>query len=234
MKAKFTSLTPKLYDYVRGHASRAGNAALERLRAETETLGEVSQMLISEEQGHFMSLLVAAIGAKSAIEVGTFTGYSSICIALGLPPKGRLLCVDQSAEWTSVARRYWQEAGVEDKIELRLGDGAAILRQLGSGEQFDFAFIDADKTGYDTYFELLLPLVRENGLLVFDNMLSSGRVAARRSGNENARAIHALNEKLARDPTVESVLLSMADGLNICRKKRSQAAGTAASTTGPR
>jgi caffeoyl-CoA O-methyltransferase len=218
VKAKFTSLTPELYDYVRGHASRAGNPTLARLRAETEALGEISQMLISEEQGNFITLLVAALGAKSAIEVGTFTGYSSTCIALGLPADGRLLCVDQSAEWTSIARRYWKEAGVEGRIELRLGDGADILRQLGS-ERFDFAFIDADKTGYDTYFELILPRMRDNGLLIFDNMLSGGRIIDPNTTNENARALHALNEKLARDHRVESVLLSVADGLNLCRKK---------------
>ena len=176
MTAKFTPLTPQLYDYVRGHATRAGDPVLAALRLETEALGEVSRMLISEEQGSFMSLLIAAVAAKSAIEVGTFTGYSSICIARGLPANGRLLCVELSAEWTSVARQYWKKAGVDEKIELRLGDASRILRELGSAE-FDFAFIDADKTGYETYYELLLPRIRANGLLVFDNMLSGGRVA---------------------------------------------------------
>ncbi len=215
---KFTALTPELYAYVRDHASRAGDPTLAALRAETEALGGVSEMLINEEQGSFLTLLVAAIGARSAVEVGTFTGYSSTCIARGLPGDGRLLCVDVSDEWTSIARRYWKEAGVEGKIELRLGDGAAILGALGP-ETFDFAFIDADKPAYDTYYELLLPRVSRNGLLVFDNMLSGGRVAEPGAPSEKTRALHALNEKLAGDPRVESVLLSMADGLNICRKK---------------
>ena len=217
MSGKFISLTPELYGYVREHASRASDPVLDKLRRETEGLGEISRMLISEEQGSFMTLLVAAVGAKSAIEVGTFTGYSSTCIARGLPADGRLLCVDQSEEWTSLARRTWQEAGVAGKIELRLGDGAAVLRALGPEEAFDFAFIDADKTGYDTYFELLFPRMKRNGLFLFDNMLSGGRVAGA-IDNENTRAIHALNEKLARDPRVESVLSSMGDGVNICRK----------------
>ncbi len=220
MDSKYTPLTPDLYAYLCGHASRAGNATLDKLRAETEALGEISRMLIGREQGNFMTLLVAALGVESALEVGTFTGYSSTCIALGLPADGRLLCLDASAEWTAIARRYWKEAGVEEKIELRVGDGARLLRQLEPDAQFDFAFIDADKPNYDTYYELALPHVKENGLILFDNMLYGGRVAAPPADQENPNAIHALNEKLARDPRVESVLLSVGDGINLCRKKR--------------
>jgi caffeoyl-CoA O-methyltransferase len=218
MKEKSLPPTPELCDYVRRHASRAGDPALAALRAETEAFGEISRMLISEEQGNFLTLLVAAAGVRAAIEVGTFTGSSSICIARGLAAGGRLLCVDQSDEWTSIARRYWKAAGVADRIELRLGDGSDILRKLGDA-RFDFAFIDADKPGYDTYYELLLPRMEQNALIVFDNMLYGGAVAEPDAANPNARILDALNEKLARDPRVESVLLLVADGLNICRKK---------------
>ena len=219
MEAKYTRLTPELYSYVCRHGSRANNPILAKLRAETEALGDISRMLISEEQGDFMSLLIAAISAQSAIEIGTFTGYSAICIALGLPSNGRLVCIDQSVEWTSIARRYWREAGVANKIELRIGDAADMLTQLKPDEVFDFAFIDADKVSYDKYFELLLPHMRQSSLLLFDNMLVGGKVVAPEAGDENVRALDALNKKLASDPRVESVLLSIADGLNLCRKR---------------
>jgi caffeoyl-CoA O-methyltransferase len=218
MKPKFIELSAELFSYVCQHASRASNPVLDRLRTETEALGDISRMLISQEQGNFMSLLVAAIGARTAIEIGTFTGYSSICIARGLPKEGRLVCVDSSVEWTSIAHRYWKEAGVADKIELRLGNGADVVGRLKPDEMFDFAFIDADKTGYDKYFEMLLPHVRPNGLFIFDNMLDHGKVLAPATEDKNAQALAALNEKLASDQRVESVLISMADGLNVCRK----------------
>jgi caffeoyl-CoA O-methyltransferase len=219
MEPKYTRLTPELYSYVCHHASRANNPILAKLRAETEALGDISRMLISEEQGDLMSLLAAAVSAESAIEIGTFTGYSAICIALGLPDDGRLMCIDQSVEWTSIARRYWQEAGVSDKIELRIGNGEHVLGQLKPGKLFDFAFIDADKVSYDKYFELLLPRMRKNSLLLFDNMLAGGKVVALDAADENVRALDALNKKLASDPRVESVLLAVADGLNVCRKR---------------
>jgi len=153
---------------------------------------------------------------KSALEVGTFTGFSSICIARGLAPGGRLLCCDISAEWTAIARRYWQRAGVSDLIELRLAPASQTLAELEPGRTFDFVFIDADKEGYDGYYEQVLPRVVRSGLIVFDNMLSHGRVIDPQ--NERDRALDALNRKLARDSRVESVLLPIADGLNFCRK----------------
>ena len=133
-------------------------------------------MQISEDQATFMGILVAAIGAKSAIEVGTFTGLSSLCIARALPPTGRLLCLDQSEEWTAIARKYWAKAGVQDRIELRLGAAIPLLQSLEAGRVFDFAFIDASKTEYDAYYELVLPRVRPNGLILFDNMRWGGRL----------------------------------------------------------
>jgi caffeoyl-CoA O-methyltransferase len=220
MNEKYISLTPEIYHYVAAHHSAANDPVLEELRQETEKLGDISQMQISVEQGSFLSLLVAATGARRAVEVGTFTGYSSICIARGLGAGGQLICFDRSDEWTGIARKYWTRAGVENKIELRLGAAADSLRDLDAAIEFDFAFIDADKTGYDTYYELLLPRMRSNGLLVFDNMLQHGRVASGPITDPNVQAIDALNRKLASDPRVESVLLPVADGLHLCRKIR--------------
>ena len=136
---------------------------------------------------------------KSAIEVGTFTGYSSLCIARAMPPKGRLICVDASREWTDIARKYWARAGVQDRIDLRLGPAIPTLKRLEPGLRFDFAFIDAAKTEYDAYYELILPRVRRNGLILFDNMLSAGRVGTGRAKEDIVRAIEALNHKLAND-----------------------------------
>jgi len=193
---------------------------LQDLRAETAALGkEVSKCQISDEQGAFLSILVAATGVKSAVEVGTFTGYSSLCIARALPAGGRLLCVDESNEWTTVARKYWARAGLQDRIELRLGRAIPTLRQLEAGLTFDFAFIDADKTEYDAYYELLLPRIRQNGLILFDNMLWGGRLGAGPVKQATGRAIDALNHKLAADARVEAVLVSVADGIQLCRKR---------------
>jgi caffeoyl-CoA O-methyltransferase len=220
MNEKFIAMNSQIYNYVARHRSRDElDVLLEELAAETAALGEISSMQISAEQGAFFSLLVAAIGARNAIEIGTFTGYSSLCTARGLPEGGKLLCLDQSDEWTGIARRYWQRAGLDSKIELRLGDAKSTLAALPEAEQFDFAFVDADKTGYDTYYELLLPRLKSNALLIFDNMVSKGGLVDETSKNENVRAIDALNKKLASDARVESVLLPVADGLNICRKK---------------
>ena len=218
MESKYIALTPELSSYITAHRS-AGDPLLDELRAATEKLGDISAMLISPEQGTFLSLLVAAIGARTAIEVGTFTGYSAICIARALPHDGKLICCDVSDEWTGLARQYWPRAGVEHGIELRLGQAGSTLRALENDLEFDFAFIDADKTNYDTYYELILPRVRPNGIIVFDNMLWSGRVVSGPLDDPNIRAINALNHKLAHDPRVESVLLPIADGLHICRKK---------------
>ncbi len=216
---KYISLNDEICNYVIAH--RSTNIFTEVLRAlqeETTALGDIAQMQIAPEQGSFFSLLVAAIGAKNAVEIGTFTGYSSLCIAAALPANGKLLCLDQSQEWTQIARRYWREAGLESKIELRIGDAGSTLAATPETPTFDFAFVDADKLGYDKYYELLLPRLQPNALVIFDNMLSDGRVAALNIESENACALNAMNKKLAHDARVESVLLPIADGLNICRK----------------
>src|SRR5436190_19047604 len=154
MKLKYLPLNDQLYRYLCASRSNANDPVLEALRRETDALGDISRMQISPEQGSFMQLLVATIGAPSAIEVGTFTGYSSLCIARGLADGGRLICLDESQEWTAIARKYWAQAGVEKKIELRLGPAIPLLERLEPRLTFDFAFIDADKTEYDAYYEL--------------------------------------------------------------------------------
>jgi caffeoyl-CoA O-methyltransferase len=218
---KFTPLNKRLFQYICECSADTSDPVLEALRAETAALGEIAMMQIGPDQGAFMTLLVAAIGARDAIEVGTFTGYSSICIARGLPPKGRLLCLDSSAEWTAIARKFWARAKVKHKIELRLAPGIDSLKSLEKGRTFDFAFIDALKTEYDDYYELVLPRMRPNGLILFDNMLWGGRLGRDKPiKNPGGRAIDQLNRKLARDKRVESVLLSVGDGLRICRVKK--------------
>lgn len=200
LNPKYVTLNDNIYEYLAACHSNVHDALLRDLQEETARLGGISEMQISAEQGTFLSLFVAAIGARSAIEVGTFTGYSSICIARGLAPGGKLLCCDRSDEWTSIARKYWERAGLLDTIELRLGPGAETLRALEPGATFDFAFIDADKAGYDTYYELILPHVRPNGVLIFDNMLRHGRVAQQELTSPDDIAVNALNHKLAADP----------------------------------
>ena len=219
MGSKYVTLNDPLYRYVAKCRSDATDPLLRDLRQETAALGEVSRCQISDEQGTFLSILVAAIGATSAIEVGTFTGYSSICIARALPAHGRLLCLDQSEEWTNIARKYWSKADLQGRIELRLGSAISLLRELRPDQRFDFAFIDAAKTEYDDYYELVLPHIRPNGLILFDNMLWGGRVGRKSIKEDSGRAIDALNLKLAKDKRVEAVLLPVADGIQLCRKR---------------
>jgi caffeoyl-CoA O-methyltransferase len=220
MGTKYVALNDTLYGYLSGLRSDVGDPLLEQLRAETAALGEeISKCQISDEQGTFLSLLTAAIGAKSAIEVGTFTGYSSLCIARALAPGGKLICLDASLEWTAIAQKYWAKAGLADRIELRLGPAIPTLQQLGPGLTFDLGFVDANKTEYDAYYELLLPHVRRNGLILFDNMLWGGRLGSGPVEEATGRAIDALNHKLAKDPRVEAVMLSIADGIQMCRKR---------------
>src|SRR5882757_7701142 len=196
MELKYVALNDSLYRYLAASRSYASDPVLQSLRGETNALGDISKMQISEEQGSFMSLLVAAIGAKSAIEVGTFTGYSSICISRGLGQDGRLICVDESKEWTDIAQKYWSQAGVNQRIQLHLKPAIPLLQKLEPGLTFDFAFIDASKTEYDAYYELLLPRIRPNGLILFDNMLWGGRLGSGPIADASGRAIEALNHKL--------------------------------------
>ena len=207
-------MTDELVDYVHRLGVRE-HPVLASLRETTARLPE-SEMQISPEQGAFMAMLVKLTGATRILEIGTFTGYSSTAMALALPPGGRVLCCDVNREWTDVARRAWADAGVADKVELRLAPAAETLATLDE-ESFDFAFIDADKPSYDAYYEGCLLAVRPGGLILIDNVLQGGRVADPSADGESVRAIRALNEKIAADERVEHVLLPLADGLTMAR-----------------
>ena len=213
-------LSQELSDYVRA-ASEPPDEPAAALVAETAELaarGEApATFQIALEQGAFMQLLTRALGVRNAIEIGTFTGFSALCIARGLPADGTLLCLDRSAEWTAVGRRYWEQAGLADRIELRLGDALPTLRDLPAEEAFDLAFVDADKTGYPAYVEELYPRMRTNGVVLLDNTLRGGRVLAPETDDD--RAVVTLNADLARDGRWETVLLPLADGLTMLRKR---------------
>jgi caffeoyl-CoA O-methyltransferase len=217
--AKFVALTDALYSYIVRHRSRVADPLLEALRAETESLGDIARMLISPEQGDFLTLLTKLLDVRTAVEVGTFTGYSSICLARGLAERGRLHCFDVNADWTAIAQRYWKEEGIAHRIELQLGDAKQVLQDWEPRAPIDLAFIDADKTGYDTYFEILWSKMKPNGLFIFDNMVWGGRVIEQPLTDPDGVAIDRLNRKLASDPRVESVLLPIADGLHLARKR---------------
>jgi caffeoyl-CoA O-methyltransferase len=186
---------------------------------ETRALGPVAGMQIAPEQGAFMTIVARLVGARRAIEVGTFTGYSSLCIARGLPDDGRLLCLDVSEEWTSIARRYWEKAGVASKIELRLGPAADSLRALPADASYDLAFIDADKGNYPTYYEEVLTRLRPGGAILVDNVLWGGRVLDPDANEDDTKAIKAFNDVVASDDRVDVVMLPLADGLTIARKR---------------
>jgi predicted O-methyltransferase YrrM len=213
-------LTPELADYVR-NSSEPVDDVIADLVAETAAMAErgeaPSTMQIAPEQGAFMRLLTTALGARRAIEIGTFTGMSALCVARGLPDDGSLLCLDINETWTAVARRYWERAGVASRIELRLGDALTSLRALPAVATFDLAFVDADKTGYPAYVEELHPRMIPNGVVLLDNTLRSGRVID--PGTDDDRAMVRLNAALAADPRWETVLLPMADGLTMLRKR---------------
>lgn len=197
------------------------DAVVEKLREETARLPQ-AVMQIGPDQAVFMAMLVRLTGTRHALEIGTFTGYSALAVASVLPPEGRLICCDVSEEWTSIGRRYWKQAGVEKKIELRLGPAQetleGLLKQYGAGF-FDFAFIDADKPAYDAYYELCLQLVRVGGLILLDNMLWHGAVTDPANHEEQTIAVRALNEKIRRDNRVDAVLLTIGDGVMMARKR---------------
>lgn len=195
-------------------------AILARLREETAPLPQ-AHMQIAPEQGAFMAFLVETLGARRCLEVGTFTGYSSLAVALALPADGRLLCCDISDEWTSVARRYWEEAGVADRVELRLGPAKETLDVLiaeGAEGTFDFAFLDADKVGYPDYYERILRLLRRGGVLAIDNVLFGGRVV-RADADASTEAVRLLNQRIATDERVTVSMIPIADGLTLARKR---------------
>ncbi|HEY8515861.1 MAG TPA: O-methyltransferase [Candidatus Binatia bacterium] len=218
MSDKFVRLTPEIYAYVLAHRSER-DPVLAELIEETTRLGGIAMMQIAPEQGALLTLLARISGTRNAVEVGTFTGYSSISIARGLAPGGKLLCCDVNEEWTSIARRYWEKAGVADRIELKLAPALDTLRALPRDESIDFAFIDADKVNYKNYYEEILERMRPNGLVVFDNVLWGGNVVDASNQDESTRAIRELNAFVAADPRVECVMIPVADGLLLARKR---------------
>jgi caffeoyl-CoA O-methyltransferase len=211
-------LSDELQAYVEAH-SLPPDEILADLAAETAALGRVASMQISPEQGAFFTLLARLIGARRAIEVGTFTGYSSLCIARGLTSDGRLLCCDVSAEWTAVARRYWARADLAERIELRLAPALDTLRALPAEAAYDLAFVDADKTGYPAYWEELVPRIRPGGVLLVDNVLQDGRVVEAGSDDADVLAIRAFNDRVAEDDRVDAVVLPLADGVTLAVRR---------------
>ena len=210
-------VSPAINDYLLAHSEPADDALRDLAEETHRELGGRAAMQISHDEGELLTMLVRLTGARQAVEVGTFTGYSSICIARGLPGDGHLLCCDVSEEWTSIARRYWDRAGVADKIKLRIAPAVETLQALPVEPSLDFAFIDADKIGYPAYVEEILPRMRPGGLMVLDNMLRDGRVLDPESDDD--RAIHALNEALVADDRVDVVLLPVRDGVSLARKR---------------
>jgi len=183
-----------------------------------ERTGAASRMQIGDDQAKLMEILVRAMGARRAVEVGTFTGYSALAIARGLGPEGRLLCCDVSEEWTAIGREAWERAGVADRIDLRIAPAIDTLRALPEEEQFDFAFIDADKTGYPDYYEEILLRTRPGGLILIDNVLQGGRVIDESKTDESVVAIRALNDAIVKDERVLVVLLPIGDGVSVVQK----------------
>ena len=206
------------HEYLVAHGTPP-DAVQSALIDETARLGAVAGMQIAPEQGAFLTILTRALGVRSAIEIGTFTGYSALCIARGLPADGHLLCCDVSEEWTAVGRKHWDQAGVGDRIELRIAPAVDTLASLAAEPQFDLAFVDADKPNYANYFEGLLPRMRPNGVILVDNVLWSGNVVKADADDENTLAIRAFNDKVAADDRVDTVMLPIADGLTMCRVK---------------
>jgi caffeoyl-CoA O-methyltransferase len=215
------TITGALWDYMRRVTLREP-PILQRLREETASHPQAT-MQISPDQGQFMALLIHLLGARRTLEIGVFTGYSSLAVALALPDDGRIIACDVHEEWTSVARRYWREAGVEKKIDLRLRPALETLDALiagGEGGRFDFAFIDADKGNYANYFERALVLVRPGGLIAIDNVLWNGRVIDPTVTDADTLAIRAFNEKLHGDERVWLSMLPVRDGLTLACKKQ--------------
>lgn len=219
MTAKTLQLSNALHRYLLGVSLRETNTQ-KLLRMRTQRMADAN-MQIAPEQGQFLQLLVRLLGAKRIVEIGTFTGYSALAMALAMPASGRVICCDRSEEWTSIAKKYWVSASVSKKIQLKLGPALATLDSLvpGNKGKFDLAFIDADKTNYANYYERCLKLVRKGGVIAIDNTLWYGRPIDRRDRSEDTRAIRAFNRKLHRDRRVELSLVPIGDGLTLALKR---------------
>ena len=211
-------LGAEIHEYLVAHGSPPDGVQTRLIEA-TAALGAVSGMQISPEQGAFMSMLTQLLNVGFAVEVGTFTGYSALCIARGLAPGGRLVCCDVSEEWTAIARTAWAEAGVADRIDLRIAPAIETLDALDPAQPIDLVFIDADKPMYGSYFEALLPRLRTGGLMLIDNVLWSGSVIDPSVTDENTEAIRAFNDMVASDDRVDAVMIPLGDGISMLRKR---------------
>ncbi|MDT4974250.1 MAG: caffeoyl-CoA O-methyltransferase [Pseudonocardiales bacterium] len=212
-------VTDVVRDYAVGHGSWVPDDVVRQLHSDTQALGDVAGMQIGDDQGQLLTMLARLIGARRAVEVGTFTGYSSLCIARGLADGGSLLCCDISQEWTSIGARAWKRAGLRDRIDLRVAPALETLRALPSEADLDLVFIDADKPGYAGYWDELVPRVRQGGILLADNVLWSGEIVDESVSNANVAALRAFNDKVAADERVDVVVLPAFDGLTIARKR---------------
>ncbi len=210
-------IDPAVADYALDHSSGPDAVQLELQHVTAERTGRAAGMQIGDDQAVLLEILARGIGARRAVEVGTFTGYSALALARGMGPDGRLLCLDVSEEWTSIARAHWEKAGVADRIELRIGPALDTLRELPP-VLFDLAFVDADKVNYGAYYEELLPRIRPGGLLLVDNTLWSGAVLDPKDDSDDTLAIRALNDRIAADPRVRVVLLPIGDGLTVAQR----------------
>ncbi len=211
-------LTPEIHEYLVAHGTPPDDVQQELIERTAE-LGGISMMQIAPEQGAFMTVLTRLLGVKTAVEIGTFTGYSALCIARGLAGGGRLMCCDVSDEWTAIAREFWARAGVAERIDLRVAPALDTIGTLPTGEHIDFVFIDADKENYANYYEALLPRVRANGVLLVDNTLWSGAVIDPARDDSSTVAIRAFNDLVAADDRVDTVQLAISDGLTLLRKR---------------
>lgn len=216
LKSRF--IEPDIALYAAEHSSPADDVRQDLRSTTRARTGGAAGMQIGDDQATLMEILARAVGARQAIEVGTFTGMSALAVTRGMGPEGRLLCCDVSAEWTSIARAFWARAGVADRIELRLGPALETLRRLSPGEQFDLAFVDADKAGYLDYYEELIPRLRRGGLLLADNTLQSGRVLDPDAGDADTVGIRRFNDHVRSDPRVQVVLLGIGDGVSVIQK----------------
>jgi caffeoyl-CoA O-methyltransferase len=211
-------IEPDVAEYSSAHSSGPDEVQIALQEVTHERTGRAAGMQIGDDQAVLMEIIARAMGARRAVEVGTFTGYSALAVARGMGPEGRLLCCDISEEWTAIAREYWERAGVSDRIDLRLGPAIDTLRAWPLQDQFDLAFVDADKTGYLGYYEEIVPRLRGGGLLLADNTLQDGRVADPSADDESTVAIRSFNDHVLADPRVRVVLLPIGDGVTFIQK----------------
>jgi caffeoyl-CoA O-methyltransferase len=218
VRSRSRFIQEEITEYAGDRTSPPDELQLELQKVTAERTGGAAGMQIGDDQAVFMEILARAMGARRGLEIGTFTGYSALALARGMGPDGRLLCCDVSEEWTAVAREYWERAGVSDRIELRIGPALQTLRDLPPSERFDIAFLDADKVTYPEYYEEIVPRLREGGLLIVDNTLQSGRVVDPDADDDSTRAVRMVNDRIASDERVRTVLLPIGDGVTLAQR----------------